>query len=116
MSIESNILKKDNWFRNEDKVIEFTVFKADGDTKQSLTGWNFEFIVDDASKVNKITKTSASGIAITDEANGVLEVTVDDVDTVDLTTTKFKYELRRTDTGSEATLAHGLAFIRQARV
>lgn len=116
MSVESNIQLSDFWFRGEDKTIEFTVFQADGTTAQDITGWALQFELCDLADppVSQFIKTTVSGIVITDAANGVLEVTILDTDTDPLAPGKFQYELRRTDAGLEAVLAHGTAQIQRA--
>jgi len=116
MSVEVNFVKDDNWFRGEDKTLEFTVFQPDGTTPQNITGWTLAFTFCDLQEVTKFTKTtpSASGITITNPTGGVLEVFIPDTDTELLDAGKFKHELRRTDPGLEATLAHGGVLLQKA--
>jgi len=115
MSVESNITKDDNWFRDEDKIIEFTVFQPDGVTKENITGYAMEFILCNLDESVVFTKTTgAAQITITDGPNGLLEVEIDEADTAALVAGKFKYEIQRTDVGLVSKLAHGTALIQQA--
>lgn len=114
MSVESNIDKADMWFRGEDKVLEFTVYQSDGETLQDITGWALSFDLCNSAFVSQINKTSGSGITITDPTNGVLQVAIDDVDTDSLEPASYRYELKRTDSGSESVLAHGFAVLQRA--
>jgi len=116
MSVESNFTKSDQWFRGEDKTLQFTI-TSDGTTAVDISGWSLQFILCNLDGTTVFTKdnvVSGGGINITNPTNGVLEVDIDDVDTDPLLVEKFKYELRRSDTGLEAVLAHGTAFIQQA--
>ena len=111
MSVEVNITQSDNWFIDEDKVIEFTVLQSDDLTPEDITTWALEYVLCDSAEVAQFTKTVGSGITITDGPNGVLEVAVADSDTASLTAGKFSHRLRRTDLGLEAVLAHGAVLL-----
>lgn len=115
MSVESNITAEDNWFRAENKILEFTVKKADGVTGEDITGWSLRYELCTETEVEVFFKDNSSGggITITDAPNGVLQVDVDAGDTSAESPGKFKHELRRTDVGDEAQLVHGTVLLQQ---
>lgn len=114
MSVESDIPRTSYWFRTETKVLEFTIYQADGVTPENITGYSitFEFCQNDYTTV--YSKTVGSGIVLTDAVNGVLQVTVDPADTSALTPGVYRYALKRTDAGSEAVLAHGTVLLQRS--
>jgi len=97
-------------FRGEDKVLSVTV--DDGATPpvaKNITGWTLAFTLrqsaGDATVL--ITKTTSSGITITNPTGGVFQVSLDDVDTIALASGKYAYDCKRMDADAEAILVYG---------
>jgi hypothetical protein len=61
-----------------------------------------------------LTKTTGSGLATTDEPNGVERLTLTDTDTLTLADQGYVHALRRTDDGNEVVLAYGEAVLQKA--
>lgn len=90
------------FIRGEDITIEDTV------TGVNIEGWALSFAIARSYRDTAIiTKTVGSGITITDPANGVFEITIDDTDTDGLPTGKCVWDVKRTDAGQEAVLTRG---------
>lgn len=90
------------------------------DDVQDITGWAVSFVVrlrdanGDLGATAIINKSVGSGVALTDTTNGVITVTLADTDTSSVMLTEdldtgasYRWSLRRTDAGSETTLARG---------
>lgn len=97
-------------FRGEDKILSVTV--DDGETPAvavNITGWTLSFTLRETtgSATALLTKTTASGITITDPTAGVFQVSIEDVDTIALTPGKYAYDVKRMDAGAEAVLVYG---------
>jgi hypothetical protein len=73
-----------------------------------ISGWALAFYLKKAytDAVALVTKTSGSGITVTDAVNGVFTVTLATADT-DQTPGNYVYDVWRTDSGQETALAHG---------
>ena len=117
MSVRTNISATDHYIIGEDKQVQFLVVASTG-AAQTMTGWALEFIVrpDPDSTTSTISKTTASGIALSN-GNGTNDratVTITDDDTVNLRPGLYYYALRRTDSGSEQVLAFGTLELIQA--
>lgn len=96
MAVQSTIgLRPNPIFPGEDVTITFTVTGVD------VTGWAMSFAV------GTVTKTVGSGVTLTDPTNGVLTVTLAAADTTTLGAGDKDFKLRRTDSGSNAVVAHG---------
>lgn len=100
----------------DDFVVTITV-KDDSREAIDLTGATIEFrqaVKKPGGRFEttaKITKTTSSGIAITDATNGVFTVTMDPADTDDLAG-RYYYEIQVTDSGGDiATVTTGTAII-----
>ena len=115
MSVEAAITAAANWFIGEDRIFSFTVLNAAG-AAQNISGWALEWTLraGPTSPATLLTKTTVSGIAITDAVNGVCQVTITDTDTLALETGQHYHTLKRTDDGSEAVLSFGVAVLRLA--
>lgn len=112
MGVESPIRETDNWFIGEDKVFEYPVADAAG-VAVPITGWALEWALRYRPGDGAIlTKTTGSGITITDGVGGVCQVAVADTDTDGLQAGRYWYALSRTDAGNEAVLAFGAAELR----
>ena len=116
MARKANITALEGYFIGTDQIFEFTIDDGTGKTPDSsspvnITGYTFKFTVkltDIAVDPAFIEKTSSAGIAITDGPNGVLRVTVEDVDTDSLLDdVTYRYSLKRTNAGAESILSHG---------
>lgn len=78
----------------------------------SITGWTLSAsIMPKYSTAPLVTVTSGSGIAITDAANRVYEITFTDTQT-DIPPGEYRFESRRTNDGSEAVLVEGVCTIK----
>jgi gamma-glutamyl:cysteine ligase YbdK (ATP-grasp superfamily) len=80
-------------------ILEFTV--TENSTAKDITGatvkWQAARTVTSASVVSKST---GSGITLTDPTNGVLQVSIASADTKDLSATEYHHELEVTDASS----------------
>lgn len=140
MAIQDDIEASDMLFVGDDKNLEFEIFTSDGvagGTMQNVTGYGLRFDlrkgVSDADPP-VLTKTTGSGITITGAFNAVratntqrVVVAIEDTDTEDLVAGyynssgtwvphKYQYTLKRTDAGSETTLAFGFVTLRKGTV
>jgi hypothetical protein len=122
VSIDVAIATSDQYFIGEHKVVQFTVYQPgstsddiadDSAPRQDITGWTISFVLQDNTNTAVVTKTTGSGIAITDAPNGVLQVTLNAVDTSGLTAGTFHLIVKRTDVGSESILSRGPASLQQ---
>ncbi len=109
MSRRSDIKTTDYWFKGEDKVFQFTIQDSAG-AAVDITGWTLSWAI--ATARGTAPALTVAG-AITDAANGVCTVTIADTDTDGLTAQTYEYDLKRTDAGSEAILAHGRAVLQE---
>lgn len=121
------VLKHMEWFRGESYSIPDAIKTAAG-VAVNITGWTLAFTVrrgyiNAAGELIRpdgagwdvtgedpdvlLTKTSGSGITITDAPGGVLTIAVTDTDTLALEVDDLAYDVWRTDNGSEALLTHG---------
>lgn len=117
MAVERNITKDEHFFLGEDKALVFTIYQADGETPQDITGWALIFVFRKAPSTADpalISKTTSAGIALTTPLSGVCTVTIEDTDTEDLAEGKYYYSLKRTDAGSETILTFGSVQLRRA--
>lgn len=126
--LDDNIEKEDGWFTNEDKSLVFTVYQtgtthaqidAGVASPQNVTGWSLSYMLKDspadADSAARITKTTASGIALTTPASGIVTVSISDTDTESLVADALYYqELKRTDSGFETVLSQGTVRLRQS--
>ena len=118
MALESNIDIASNYFTGEDKLLPFTIVDSSGGV-QVITGWALSWMVKaaktDADAAAKVTKTTVSGITITNGAGGICQVAVSDDDIAALAGgTLYHHELKRTDAGLETVLSFGTFRLRQA--
>jgi len=120
MALRVDITSDDRWFRGEDKRLQFVIY-ADASRAEVADASGFALSWKLASALGGtalVTKTTGSGISVSGTFNAdpalntqVVEVAVDDTDTDGLTTGTLWHELKRTDAGLEAVLAHGRATI-----
>jgi hypothetical protein len=108
MSTEANVGEADGWFKAEDKQFVFTIVNSTGGV-QNITGWTIIWTLA-ANQFGSpiLTKTAALTVPL----SGICTVTVASADTSGLTAQTYYYALRRTDAGSRAELAYGLAVLR----
>jgi hypothetical protein len=102
-----------------DQAYDVTVYTSEAKTTvREITGWALSFLVKrkqtDADVAALVTKTTGAGIAISGVFNGtpasntqVATVTIADTDTDSLNEGIYRWELKRTDAGSEARVAYG---------
>ena len=99
MAVKTDI----SFFRGEDVTIQVTV------TGENITSWSLAFALarghGSDSVITKV--TGGTGITITDGANGIFEITLDDGDTDALETGGYVWDVKRTDGGQEAVVAYG---------
>lgn len=105
-----------SWFVGEDKTLRFTVYQADDTTIQNITGWTLEWEVRQrpASSTPLLTKTTGSGITLTDPTNGVCDVALTATDTTTLGSGEYVHALRRTNSGASTVLTYGDATARDS--
>ena len=99
-------------FSGDDKVLVVTVKDLAG-VAVNLTGASITWkLADSLTGTVRATKTTAAGIAITDAADGVFEVTVADADTATLSGSYY-HEAEVTDSsGRDSTVVFGNITIR----
>jgi hypothetical protein len=115
MSVEAPIATDKNLFIGEDRSLDFTVVDANG-TAVDITSYGLEWVMREraASATADITKTTSSGITLTDPTNGVCRVAIADTDTLALLPGTYFHTLRRTDDDSETVLSFGDVILRYA--
>lgn len=108
-----------------DQAFDFTVYTTEAAAVvREITGWALSFVVKrkgtDADLIALVTKTTSSGIAIAgvfDAAPGTntqkATVSIADADTDSLSAGTYRWELKRTDAGSEARIAFGTIVFNQ---
>jgi len=95
MSIPSNF----SFFRGEDVVLDFQLSPV-----EDITGWTLSLkVADTLGGSVQFTKSPT----ITDGPRGKFRTTIASADTASLTAGRYTWDVRRTDSGSKATLAHG---------
>jgi hypothetical protein len=110
-----DILESDGFYTNADFLVKFAIKKVDG-TVQPITNWALSWLMKvrtkdtDVSAV--ITKTTGTGITITDGPNGLCQVAIADSDTLSLREGVYVHELKRTDEGFETPLCAGKAVLK----
>lgn len=114
MADKQNIGADSRWAIGSDKQLRFTIYQADEQTTprvaQDITGWSLEWVLRDRVAPYgfvQITKTTGNGITLSDAANGVCTVTIDDTDAGGLGAGVYTHALRRTDAGAEDVLSFG---------
>ena len=96
------IKTKISFFQGEDVKVQVTV------TGENITGWTLAFAVATAYGATPLfTKTTVSGITISNGAGGVFDVAIADTDTDALASGGYVWEAKRTDAGQETVLAYG---------
>ena len=96
--------------RGQDLSLRFTM-----DATQSVSGWTVGFTAKPKSSLATVlSKTTSSGITLTDTTRGVITVTIAAADTSSLELTEnlsegdtYLWDLARTDSGSKTVLARG---------
>lgn len=90
--------------KGEDAVITVTMTPV-----TNITGWALAFNIrrspDDPTAL--VTKTTLSGMSITNPSNGVFTITLDRADTRDLDYRELFFDIQRTDTGFRTVLTYG---------
>lgn len=118
MPAEVKIVTSDELFTGKDKVLQFTVVDAD-DAVVDITGWTLRWALSKAADHRSVavSKTTSAGIALTDAANGVCQVTISAADTENLEGSddpKWWHELSRTNSGNSDVLSYGSVVLRQS--
>ena len=140
MAHEKHFTKDDDLFVGDDIALEFEVFEDDlvvdddgayvSGTPQDVAGWALAFAVrtsDTTSAAAVLSKTTSAGITITGTFDDVhadntqrVVVAIADTDTYDgavlVAPKTYRYSLKRTDAGSEKTLAFGKFVLRELPV
>lgn len=96
--------------RGQDVSLRFTM-----DATQSVSGWTVSFTAKlKSSLATVISKTTSSGITLTDTTRGIITVALAASNTSSLELTEllsegdaYLWDLKRTDSGSETVLARG---------
>jgi hypothetical protein len=115
-------------FINEDRSIPCTILNKAQTTALDITSWTLSWLVkrreSDVDASALVTKTTASGIAISGSFNPdpdvntqVATISVADTDTVSLSPGLYYHELKRTDAGAETVLITGrIKFMRSLHI
>jgi hypothetical protein len=107
MSIETNFI----FFRGEDVALNFAMIPP-----TDVTGWSMTFTVrNKLAGSTQFTKDNGGtgGLTIVDAKAGTFKVSIAKGDTSGLTPGGFVYDVKRTDSGSNAILANGTITLRQ---
>ena len=111
------ITDEDEWFIGCHRIFEFQVFNEDGSVRD-ISSWGIQWMLRQSPRSSEafITKTTGSGIEITDGVNGLFRVTVSAEDTLLITPGEGEYwhSAKRTDADVEDVLVYGEAKIRYA--
>jgi len=107
MAKEQHFNAADMWFVGEDKQLQFTILDEAG-AAVNITGWSINFAVATSpGAAALVSKSTASGIALTTPASGILTVTIADTDTDAIASGRYVYALKRMDNNTETVLAFG---------
>ena len=95
--------------------------KASMSPPRDITGWTLKFEVKDAiGGSSTVSKTTSSGITITDAGRGIISIALAKADTSAVTVSSglaagkgYVWEIRRTDSGSTTVLARGQLILEQ---
>lgn len=107
------------YFTGEDKRPVITIMRPGLTATQNIVGWSLSYMVKrrrtQSDSDALITKTTTSGIELTDAASGVCTVTIEDSDLVDIAANETYYhELKRVQAGYETVLMYGTFILKQA--
>jgi len=96
------------------KVIEVTITDASGNAV-NLTGATISYVLQrSVGSTVTISKTTASGISITDASGGVFQITLDASDTARLSGSSYYHECQITDTsGNVSTVFTGTVTMKE---
>lgn len=111
MSVQQN----ESFHRGEDITLrlEVTTTGVGGGPAVDITGWAISFSMQRRTPGSIVlSKTVGSGITITDGPNGRADVVLSDDDTNALIPGDYDYDLKRTDSDSEAVLTTGTLTIK----
>lgn len=111
MAVKADIKDRDNWFKDQDCQLPFTVFQDDGTTPQNITDWTLVFFMAQTENRPVVLTKEAT---ITDAATGKCIVQFQPADTVDLPHGVYRYGLWRTDDGSKTVVVFGDAALQKA--
>lgn len=97
--------------QGEDKILRIVV------GGQNIAGWALAFaMAPNYGEASSFTKSTESGITITDPTDGVFEIAIDDTDTDSLPANNpddpndyYVWDAKRTDAGQEVVLTYGKA-------
>lgn len=105
---EDPITVLDHFHVGNDYIIRYTLFEADGTTPKLVDGQAFSWTMRPRANSSEIQieKTSAVGGGISISGN-VVDVTIEDTDTIPDGPGRFQKMLRRTDPGLETPYSHG---------
>lgn len=92
------------FFRGEDVTLEVTMSPV-----VSISGWTLIFVMRREHRDNTaiITKTTGSGITITNAPGGVFEVALGSADTLNLEPRTYVFDIQRSNSGSRAVIVIG---------
>jgi len=110
MARKRDITADDKFFRGCDYILPVTIDNgADPPVVVNITGWEITFTLRRSAGAEEalITKTTTSGIVITNGAGGLFQVTIADTDTISLAPGKYVYDCKRMTAGSESVLVYG---------
>jgi hypothetical protein len=93
-----------SFYKGEDVTLTVTMSPA-----TNITGWTLAFTVKQkyGDAIAVVSKSTSSGITITDAVNGVFTVTIASADTNLLDQQGYVYDIQRTNAGNRTVLAIG---------
>lgn len=110
MAKNSPITFSHGWFVSDDNAAEWTVKDSAG-VAVDISGWTFEWVLkhseEDPDAVLSYTNSDSELGFKTDGTDGIIRLDIPDTDTDQKDPGTYFYSLRRTNSGSEKTVAYG---------
>lgn len=116
MAVRSPIRETDHWFIGEDRTLDFYITENNLPLDCSTFAMAFALKRHRWDDTTIITKTTPTGITVSngDGTGDLVRVAIEDTDTDALLSGNYYYTLRRTDSGAEVVLAFGPAWLSKA--
>lgn len=116
MAIKSEIAASEEWHTGTDHLFAFTIYQADGTTRQDVSDWPLSWLLKkghgQADADALVTKTTE--VTIVNGPQGEVEVLVEADDTRYLEGGRYVHELKLVEPGEESVLSYGPAVLKKA--
>lgn len=112
MARQQNLGDTEDWFTDEDKVLSFEIYDSTEALIEDVDGWTIEWKLRHVRDDDRVLLTKSGSVTGSYSADPVINtqrtnITIADTDTATFQPGKYRYTLRRTDTGNETMLAYG---------